>query len=258
MGYLRDTVFILRSEPYRESDTRISMYGREHGKHVAVARGSRKLSAKQLGHLEPLTKAEVMIAQGTAFDTLAVARLHAPEGPLRDRLGAMAIGGMLASLVDQMTRPGVRDPDVFSLIEDVLDTLVSLEQVPTRERARLLYAGASFRLLYCLGSGPELKSCLRCRKNLEEPVYSYPSLGGFSCESCSRELRRDGMLGSLLPHNVLRLLRVLARSSMRELVPLGVEIGLIQAAARLIDAFFSHTPIWNGEKTTDRVTVFFE
>ncbi len=258
MGYIRDTVFILRSEPFRESDTRLSMYGREYGKHVAIARGSRKLSAKHLGHLEPLTKVEVMIAEGIAFDKLAVARLYPPEGPMRDRLGVMTIGGMFVALVDQMTRPGVRDPSVFDLIEDVLNTLARLEHVPTRERARLLYAGASFRLLYCLGSGPELKTCMRCQNALEEPVYTHPSLGGFSCQTCSPALRQEGIVGSRLPLHGLKLLRILAKCSTAELIPLAIEVGLIQKMSQLIDAFFSHTPLWNGEKTSDRVTVYFE
>src|SRR6516164_59157 len=87
MPYLRDTVYVLRTEPFREHDAWISMYGREHGKLEAVARGFRNAKAKQHGHLEPLTKTEVMIAVGASVDKLAVAHAVGAQTDLRSRLG---------------------------------------------------------------------------------------------------------------------------------------------------------------------------
>lgn len=154
MPYLRDVAFILKSEPYREHDAWISMYGREHGKMEAVARGLRSWNAKQRGHLEPLTKADVMIAVGSSFDKLAVAHAHGDQHGLRDRLGAMVMFGSFAHLLDRLTKPGVADPEVFHLLDELSSAWRSTVREPSPERARLLYAGAALRLLGTLGYAP--------------------------------------------------------------------------------------------------------
>jgi len=155
MPYLRDTVYILRSEPYREHDAWISMYGREHGKMEAVARGVRNWHAKQHGHLEPLTKADVMIAIGASIDKLAVAHAVSAQTDLRQYLGAMAMLGSFAHLLDGLTRPGVSDPELFDLMDELAQAWRSSTREPSPERTRLLYAAAASKLLIALGYGGE-------------------------------------------------------------------------------------------------------
>ncbi|MEK7473902.1 MAG: DNA repair protein RecO [Patescibacteria group bacterium] len=154
MPYLRDIAYVLKSEPYREHDAWITLYGREHGKLEAVARGVRNWKAKQHGHLEPLTKADVMIAVGASFDKLAVAHAVSAQTDLRSHLGAMAMFGSFANLVDRLTRPGVADRDVFDLLEELAATWRRAIREPSPERARLLYAAASLRLMDRLGYAP--------------------------------------------------------------------------------------------------------
>lgn len=155
MAYLRDRVFVLKNEPYREHDARVVMYGREHGKLVAVARGVRRMGAKHLGHLEPLSQADIMVALGQAFDKLAVARAVMPRPGLREDLGAMAVLGPLAHLVESLTRPGVADPLIYNLLNEVADVWQLTDQRPSPERGRLLLAAASLRLLDALGEAPD-------------------------------------------------------------------------------------------------------
>jgi len=158
MPYLRDTVYILRSEPYREHDAWISMYGREHGKMEAVARGVRNWHAKQHGHLEPLTKADVMIAVGASIDKLAVAHAVSAQTDLRRNLPAMAMLGAFADLLDGLTRPGVSDPELFDLMDELAHAWRSSQREPSAERTRLLYAAASSKLLTSLGYGGEFET----------------------------------------------------------------------------------------------------
>ncbi len=154
MPYLRDTAYVLKSEPYREHDAWITFFGRAHGKLEAVARGVRSWKAKQRGHLEPLTKADVMIAIGASFDKLAVAHADGAQTDLRLRLGAIATFGAFANLVDRLTRPGVADQAVFDLLEELATTWRRAVREPSPERARFLYAAAALRLMRDLGYAP--------------------------------------------------------------------------------------------------------
>jgi DNA repair protein RecO (recombination protein O) len=157
MSYLRDRVFILKTAPFREHDAWISMYGREHGKLEAVARGIRSWKAKHLGHLEPLTQADVMIAKGTSFDKLAVAQAAEAQCQMRSRLGALVTLGSFAHLVDQLTRPGLADPEIFDLLQELHATWSSTVREPSSERAKLLYSAAAVRLLTMLGYAPSFE-----------------------------------------------------------------------------------------------------
>lgn len=154
MPYLRDRVFVLKNEPFREHDARIVMYGREHGKLVAVARGIRRMGAKQLGHLEPFSQADVMVAVGQAFDKLAVAQAVCPRVGLREDLGAMAVLGPLVYLVETLTRPGVADSTIYDLLLEAADVWQLSERLPSADRGRLILAAASLRLLDALGEAP--------------------------------------------------------------------------------------------------------
>jgi recombinational DNA repair protein (RecF pathway) len=134
------------------------MYGRAHGKMEAVARGVRNWHAKQHGHLEPLTKTEVMIAVGASIDKLAVAHAVSAQTDLRQRLGAMAMLGSFAGLLDDLTKPGVSDPELFDLMDELAHAWRSSTREPSPERTRLLYAAASYKLLNALGYGGEFET----------------------------------------------------------------------------------------------------
>lgn len=155
MPYLRDRVIVLKKEPYREQDRRYVMYGKEHGLLVAVARGSSVRTSKQAGHLEPFSESEVMIAKGSAFDKLAVARLiRAPRGL---RLGGYAICGGVADLIIRFIHPGIADDRIFDILCDVVRTSETMAADPSPERARLLWSAAALRLLDILGFAPRIE-----------------------------------------------------------------------------------------------------
>lgn len=162
MPYLRDTVFVLKKEPFREQDRRYTMYGREYGLLIAVARGSSSRVSKQAGHLEPLSVSDVMIAKGIAFDKLAVARAQSVTwmSPERLRLAHYAIAGGFAGLTSQLLRPGLSDGRIFDLLVEVCDATSHMPLDPSRDRSRVLFSAATLKLLDILGYAPEIPETL--------------------------------------------------------------------------------------------------
>lgn len=209
MAYLRDRVFVLKNEPYREHDARIVMYGREHGKLVAVARGMRRMGAKHLGHLEPLSQADVMVAVGKAFDKLAVAQAVMPRLGLREDLGAMAVLGPLAHLVERLTRPGVADPLIYDLLNEVADVWQSTDQLPSPERGRLILAASSLRLLDALGEAPDL----------------------------------NALEMADLPEGVMTLLRFMRLRPLQDLLAITAPASIFVAASAVIETAVERTPL---------------
>lgn len=155
--YLRDTAIILKSEPFREQDVRLSMFGRRFGKMQAVSRAGQKLTAKNFGHLEPFSEIEVMIASGAAFDKLAVARLTRVRRRLRQSLSALSVAGAFASMVHELTHPGeTQDEKLFDVLSETMNLAEAYPAEPSRDRSQLLLAAAALKMLDALGYGPDL------------------------------------------------------------------------------------------------------
>lgn len=155
MPYLRDLVFVLKKEPFREQDRRYYLYGQEYGLLVAVARGASSKKSKQAGHLEPFSVSEVMLAKGKGFDKLAVAKQVRP--PRSGGLTFYTVAGRLSDLVIALIRPGVADERIFFLLEETSECLSDLEAEPSLERARFVFSAASLKLLDLLGFAPDPK-----------------------------------------------------------------------------------------------------
>jgi recombinational DNA repair protein (RecF pathway) len=156
MPYLRDRAIVLKKEPFREQDRRYTLYGREHGLLHAVARGSSLSSSKQAGHLEPFCEIEVMIAKGSTFDKLAVARSVGAPPPRDLRLAGFATLGAFHDLLISLTRPGISDERMYDLLLDLRAVCFTFPADPSLERSRLLLAAATLKLLDCIGFAPPI------------------------------------------------------------------------------------------------------
>ena len=159
MSYLRAQVFVLKKEPFREHDRLYFLYGREHGLLTVVARGSSLSHSKQAGVLEPFSSIDVMIAQGQAFDKLAVAKNTEPAMGFKT-LAAYIIMGALCNLVISLLRSGISDERVFHLLCETRRVCAGLASEPTSVRARIVFNGAALKLLDLLGFGPALSDSL--------------------------------------------------------------------------------------------------
>lgn len=199
MAYLRDRVFVLRTEPFREHDLWVTYLGRRLGKGTAVARGVRRSHAKHLGHLEPLSECEVMIAKGSAFDKIAVARRLLPYS--RNYLPMLVVVSTFANFVDQLLRPGMGDHEpLFTLMGEAMALSDRGKAEITPERARLCLAIATLKALRILGFAPDMTRCALCRADLVSRVAFLPSAHGYVCGACGQKhaltavwLPRDGM-----------------------------------------------------------------
>ncbi len=240
MSYLRDVAIVLRHEPYREHDGWVTLYGREHGKLVAVARGVRKPSAKHLGHLEPLARAEVMIAKGAAFDKIAVARRLCPHRGLQAGMGGWSVGGAFVDFLDQVTRPGMPDPAVYDTALDLLDALDGMPEHPTPVRALSLYAASVLKTLARLGYAMDAEACAGCRKILHEETWWSGREASLFCLDCMRERRRVDQTLEKLPSDVPKILRFMGSAAFVDVLRLTAETASLRAAASAVFGLAVH------------------
>lgn len=243
MPYLRDTAIVLKSEPFREQDARVTLYGREHGKLIAVARGARTWKAKQRGHLEPLALIEVMIAHGQAFDKLAVARATTSRWKLRSSLVGVAIASAFLDLVAEATQPQAPDEEIFFLSQNLLQCLEGLSEEISPERATLVYASSVMHLLAHLGYSSQLDACVVCHASLGDEAWAVGAAGGLVCSSCLRHEPSWRERAVFLDPAMRKLLLFLARVSCQDVLKISAPPGYFRAVTQAVEELVQVLPI---------------
>jgi len=122
---------ILKHQDYREADRLVTIYSQEHGKITVLARGSRKISSKLAGSLEPFLLADFMIARGRHFDTIAAVEIIKNYSKLKQNLDKIFLAKYLSIVVSNSTKGRQHDPRVFELIKEIffwLDAEASLDK----------------------------------------------------------------------------------------------------------------------------------
>ncbi len=114
---------LLKKTDRAEADQLFSIYTRHRGKVIAVGRGSKKISSKLNGHVQPFAIMNVMVAPGKASDHLAGVEIVTHFSSIRDNFRKIIIASYALELVDKFTKPGQTDIRIFELLEEYLKTV---------------------------------------------------------------------------------------------------------------------------------------
>ncbi|MHB0935785.1 MAG: DNA repair protein RecO [Armatimonadota bacterium] len=185
------TALVLRSREYGEGHRLITLFTREEGKLLAVAKGVKKPRAKLAGALQHFALLEVQLAGGRRFDVITQARVLDAFYGLRQNYDAFAYANYFAELFDAALEEHQRHPMLFDLLGDVLHRLVDGSD------AELLARYVEINLAAMLGYQPQLTRCAHCQVPLARqgedghPVWPTwlgfsSSQGGALCPDCSK------------------------------------------------------------------------
>jgi len=230
---------ILQRRPYRESDILITAYTLNFGKVSLVARGAKKLQSKMAGHLEPLTRADLMIVAGRGFDYVGGAvGLEAYVGIRRD-LNKLYYAGRALGVFDHLVREDQTDSRLFSLLSDWLHLLNIETGDFTRMRGELFYGIFAWRFLSELGYAPQLRQCLRCGAELKPGNRFDLSSGGVLCADCYLTDKSTETGRELLPisDNAVKIMRFIIDRDPEEALKLKVSARDTKELLLLIDKF---------------------
>lgn len=191
---------VLRQRRLGDADKILTLYTAHLGKIDAVAKGVRKSKSRLGGHVEPLSHATFLIAQGKSLDIVTQVETTESFASLRDDLDRMSRALYACELLDKFTEPHA---DNFSLYRLLLDTLRRIGAGADMDTPLRFHEMA---LLTQMGYSPELDHCVGCRAKLE-PVTNYWSsaAGGTVCRNC----RAGEAAGRPISANAVKLLRLL-------------------------------------------------
>lgn len=219
---------VLRQRRLGEADRYLTLLTPAFGKMDAKAKGVRKTTSRMAGHLQPLTRCMLQMAQGHTSDVVAGCETLESFQALRDDLDRLSRALYAAELVERMTAERVQ---CFATYRLLAETLRRLERA---DDADLVLRYLEMRLLDQSGFRPEVERCSSCGAALppEQGFFAAQS-GGAVCRECV-----PGIGGTrVLSLNALKVLRLLQRGSYNDVARLKMPSALAQEVERHLHSY---------------------
>lgn len=217
----RTEAIVLRQRRLGDADKILVLFTPGRGRVEAVIKGVRRTRSRMAGHVEPLTRVNLLLAKGRNLDIVTQAQATETYSAMRADLDRLSRGLYVAEVLDRLTGEPEENPPLFRLLAE---TLLRLDRTPEPDAALRYF---EMQALDLLGYRPQVDTCASCSRQLE-PVSNYFNClaGGAICTKC---LPVDAY-GDRLSVNALKYLRVLQRGTFGDVErvrlpePLAVEV----------------------------------
>lgn len=111
---------IIKRRNIGEADRILTIFTKHYGKIKAVAKGVRKIKSRRAPHLELFNHVSLLLFRGKDLDIITEAQVINSFSNLRKDLEKVGLTFKVCELVDQLTREGVSQKEVFSLLSSCL------------------------------------------------------------------------------------------------------------------------------------------
>ncbi|MBU4257034.1 DNA repair protein RecO [Patescibacteria group bacterium] len=227
---------ILSRQPFRENDCRVIVYSRDRGKIDLVARGTKKISSKLAGHLEPFNLSDLMVARGRQYDYIGAAISQNCHYNIKTDLEKLFFAAQAVAIFNKSVKPGEKGEKLFELLQDFLETLN--ENKLSVIRYQLFYHFFTLNMLAELGYRPELHNCVICGNKILPAGNQFNlSKGGLVCASCQKNNKNKHVLP--ISADCIKVLRLAVESDLNKLIKLKINDKLIKEINDIICSFYN-------------------
>ncbi len=228
---LRVEGIILQHADWGEADRLVTIFTREHGKIRAIAKGVRKPRSRKAGHLEPITRASLLLARGRDLFILTQAEANETYTDIREDLVSLCYAAYLIELLASFTYEEEENQTLYRLLAN---SLSRLNQGDEPQRVMHYY---EIRLLELVGYRPQLFACANCEAEIKaEDQYFSVTLGGVLCPKCGRQTPGARPISM----DALRYLRHFQRSSYAQATRARINPAIYKEIETLMDFYITH------------------
>jgi DNA repair protein RecO (recombination protein O) len=221
---------VLRHRPLGEADRIVVLLSPSHGKLEARAKGVRRAKSRMGGHLQPLTRVLVQLAQGHVRHVVAGCQTLESFPTLQADLERLGLALYACELADRFLPLGAES---YPAYQALLECLRWLERGGPPALALRRFEA---RLLHLSGFGPELERCLACgRSPLSQGAFS-PLAGGLLCPPCAQGQASARPLSA----GALAALRLLQRGAAGQVSRLRLPPALAREVELHLRAYIAH------------------
>lgn len=189
---------VLRHRRLGDADRIVTLLTPGRGKIDVVAKGALRARSRMAGHLEPLTRTEVVLAHGRSMDIVTQAHTLDAFVTLRADLDRLSSAMYLVEVADRLTFEDVDAGVAYGLLH------VALTRLSRGDGLQLTTRVFELALLDASGFRPEWGQCVACGDAVPADRAAWSATaGGVVCERC-----RGGAGGAApIDARVLRVLR---------------------------------------------------
>ncbi len=219
---------ILRQRRFGEADRFLTVYTPSYGKMDVKARGVRKTTSRMSGHLQPLTRCMLQLAQGHLSDVVAGCETLESFQPLREDLDRLSHALYAAELIDRFVPERTHSFPTYRLLLETLRRLAGTDDLGQTLRF------FEMRLVDQCGFRPELEACSGCGAQIEpQDNFFAPQSGGVVCPSCMAGLSSARPVSL----NALKVLRLLQRGSYNDVMRVRTDRLLAEEVERHLRSY---------------------
>ncbi len=198
---------VIRRVDSGEMDRSLTIYTPDHGKLRVTAKGVRRPGSHMAGHLELLTRSNMLIARGRNMDIVTQAQTVQAFAALRQDLERIAWGCYMAELLGRLSPEEQENLSAYQLL------LEALEYLDQGRDPEMIGRGFEVHLLGVMGYRPQVLRCVSCNEELEPRAQTFSAtMGGVLCPRCHEEDLRAQPISL----EALKVLRYIQRGSLSE------------------------------------------
>lgn len=127
---------VLSRKKYSEADRIITLFTRDYGKVVVLAKGVRKPSSRKRGSLEVFSLISFSATRGKGLDIITESELIESFQLMRDDIKKVSVAYFFVEVVDKLVHEDEPHSDLFNLLAEYFDSLTKNDGL---RRVRLRY-----------------------------------------------------------------------------------------------------------------------
>jgi len=169
---------VLREYEAGESDKRLLIFCKEHGRLFAYARGARKPTSKFMAASQPFTYADFILVQGRGFYSLAHADIIENFYTLREDYDRLMAAHTVAEVLEKTLWDDIESDDLLKLSLRTFLVLSKGRVEPLQALSVFL-----FRFFDVFGLRPQTDGCVLCDTQLSEMLKPMICSEGLICHT---------------------------------------------------------------------------
>lgn len=178
---------VLKSMEYQEADKIVTIYTKDYGKIMAIAKGVRKTKSKFGSSLEILTYSIFLFYKGRNLDIVSQTEILESFFSTCKEVIKFAFAANCVEIVNKLTEEREINIGLFNLLKEVLHYLRRTND------PKLLALSFKWQTMSILGYRPSLNHCCKCNKSIEDQKEMYFNVreGGLVCNNCIAEDKEE-------------------------------------------------------------------
>ena len=240
--HYRTQGFVFKKTDRGEADQIFTIYTKDFGKLVFLARAARKIQSKLRGGLPLFAVSEIEFIQGKAYKTLTDAFVVERFGEIPRSLTKLKIAYKIGEVLGNLIKEEEENEGIWRLLRQTLRelndySLGGKRKAPISVYCLSVYYYFFWNLVALAGFEPSLYQCVFCQRKISsEPIYFDPSQGGIVCKNCFRKSES----GRKVDADLVKILRVILERKWDKFKKVKITPLHLQSLREISNRYYSH------------------